>query len=70
MPAWVELSVSVDGKTYDVVDRVYSTTDQQDMRLRMETFHFYPNRRARYVRVHYELPDVNQYLFTDELVIW
>lgn len=70
MPQYVELSVSNDGKNYTVVDRVYSKTDPQDNRTRMETFHFYPDTSARYLRIRYELTGLQQFLFTDELVIW
>ena len=38
MPEWVELSISMDGKQYEVVDRVMSRTDPKDTRLRFETF--------------------------------
>ncbi len=70
MPQYVELSLSKDGKNYQVVDRVYSKTDPNDNRTRMETFHFYPNTSARYIRIEYRMTGTQQFLFTDELVIW
>lgn len=70
MPEWVELSVSQDGETYEVVDRVRSKTDQADTRLRFETFHFYPDTTAQFIRIEYFVPQPGKFLFTDEIVIW
>ncbi|MBR8729241.1 hypothetical protein IX332_000555 [Porphyromonas levii] len=70
MPEWVELSVSADGKDYQVVDRVLSQTDPKDTRLRFETFTFYPNTMARYLKIEYHLPISQKFLFADEIVIW
>ena len=70
MPKYVELSLSNDGKNFTVVDRVYSKTDPNDNRTRLETFHFYPATSARYIRIEYRMNGTNQFLFTDELVIW
>lgn len=70
MPEWVELSISKDGKVYEVVERIYSQTDPKDTRLRFETFDFYPRATARYLKIEYHLPLPNKFLFTDEIVIW
>ncbi|MDO5036234.1 MAG: family 20 glycosylhydrolase [Porphyromonas sp.] len=70
MPEWVELSLSEDGEHYDLVDRVASTTDISEQRLRFETFHFYPKTTARYLKIDYYVPQEQQFLFTDEIVIW
>lgn len=70
MPEWVKLSTSVDGIHYDQVERILSKTDQNSIRLEMEDFTFYPNRTARFIRITYKTPGANQYLFTDELVVW
>lgn len=70
MPKYVELSLSNDGKNFTVVDRVYSKTDPNDNRTRLETFHFYPATSARYLRIEYRMNGTNQFLFTDELVVW
>ncbi len=70
MPEWVELSVSMDGESYQVVKRIPSQTDPKDIRLRFETFTFYPNTTARYLKMEYHLPLPDKFLFTDEIVIW
>lgn len=70
MPEWVELSTSLDGKHYKVVDRVISETDPKDTRLRFETFAFRPNTIARYLKIEYHLPLPEKFLFADEIVIW
>ena len=70
MPEWVELSTSMDGKQYEVVDRVMSQTDPKDTRLRFETFRFTPNTTDRYLKIEYHLPIKDKFLFTDEIVIW
>lgn len=70
MPEWVELSASLDGKKYTVVDRVTSTTDPKDTRLRFETFQFHPDTMVQYLKIEYHLPIEGKFLFTDEIVIW
>ena len=70
MPEWVELSLSSDGVTYHVVGRVYSKTPPDETKQSIETFSFLPGREARYIRLHYHLPQAGQYLMTDEIVIW
>lgn len=56
--------------TYHVVGRVYSKTPSDETKQSIETFSFLPGQEARYIRVHYHLPQAGQYLMTDEIVIW
>lgn len=70
MPEWVELSVSMDGKKFETVERIASKTDPKDTRLRFETFTFRPHVTAQYLKIEYHLPLKDKFLFTDEIVIW
>ena len=69
-PKWVELSVSSDGEEWTVVDRIESTLDPTDRKLRFETFTFYPRTTCRYLRIQYEEAQRGRFLFADELIVW
>lgn len=70
MPRTVSLEVSRDGNSYQLVGVVNAKTDPEDNRTRIETFDFYPNTTSRYIRMTYEMGGSQQFLFTDEIVIW
>ena len=53
-----------------MVDRIESTLDPTDRKLRFETFTFYPRTICRYLRIQYEEAQRGRFLFADELIVW
>ncbi len=70
LPEWIELSISEDGQDYRLVGRIHPQKPPRQTRQEIETFTFFPNQNARYLKVHYHLPHPGDLLVTDELVVW
>lgn len=70
MPKWVEVYTSIDGINYESIGRVDSETDQEDPKLRFETFNFHTDKMARYIKIHYEAAIPDKFMFMDEIIIW
>ncbi|WP_152566777.1 family 20 glycosylhydrolase [Porphyromonas sp. COT-239 OH1446] len=71
MPREVEVWISEDGKAFHSIGRVASRTDEHEPRPVFETFDFYAEGKARYVRMRADIGrSPGHFIFTDEIVVW
>lgn len=70
MPRSVEVLVSTDGRHYQSLGVLSPKTDEHNPRPVFETFDFYPDLEARYVRVQAEIGrSPGHFIFVDEIVV-
>ncbi|MDO4708152.1 MAG: family 20 glycosylhydrolase [Porphyromonadaceae bacterium] len=70
MPKSVEVFVSEDGKAWESLGERTTQTDESNPRPVFETFTFYTNRTARYIRMTANIGrSPGHFIFTDEIVV-